>query len=183
VQDGQHVLGTRLSLNRLRALRTQRAEYVGEWLPEPLPTEGDPLVCEPAVNVDQRFPSIAYAETSELRRRSASKPFAGSQVWTSPTARKPPPPYVGVAYRCPATRCAPLALCSARAAASSVTATLKHGSTRCRWRCGRIWRCVLGTRTVMTLCIRDSLRKSRATKRVRATISHRAGGPGLFAWK
>jgi RNA polymerase sigma-70 factor (ECF subfamily) len=35
---------TRLSLNRLRSLRTQRKEYVGEWLPEPLPTAGDPLV-------------------------------------------------------------------------------------------------------------------------------------------
>jgi DNA-directed RNA polymerase specialized sigma24 family protein len=42
---------TRLSLNRLRALRTQRKEYVGEWLPEPLPTAGDPLVL--ASNVPQ----------------------------------------------------------------------------------------------------------------------------------
>jgi RNA polymerase sigma-70 factor, ECF subfamily len=34
----------RLSLNRLRDLRTQREAYVGQWLPEPLPTDGDPVV-------------------------------------------------------------------------------------------------------------------------------------------
>jgi RNA polymerase sigma-70 factor (TIGR02957 family) len=32
---------TRLSLNRLRAVARQREEYVGEWLPEPLPTSPD----------------------------------------------------------------------------------------------------------------------------------------------
>jgi len=34
----------RLSLNRLRDQRTRRETYVGEWLPEPLLTEGDPAV-------------------------------------------------------------------------------------------------------------------------------------------
>ena len=34
----------RLSLNRLRDQRTRREAYVGEWLPEPLLTEGDPAV-------------------------------------------------------------------------------------------------------------------------------------------
>src|SRR3984893_19339473 len=34
----------RLSLNRLRDHRTRREPYVGEWLPEPLLTEGDPAV-------------------------------------------------------------------------------------------------------------------------------------------
>jgi len=33
----------RLSLNRLRDLRAKRETYVGEWLPEPLPTQDDPL--------------------------------------------------------------------------------------------------------------------------------------------
>jgi RNA polymerase sigma-70 factor (TIGR02957 family) len=32
---------TRLALNRLRAVARQREEYVGEWLPEPLPTSPD----------------------------------------------------------------------------------------------------------------------------------------------
>ena len=30
---------TRLCLDRLKAARTQREEYVGPWLPEPVPTE------------------------------------------------------------------------------------------------------------------------------------------------
>jgi RNA polymerase sigma-70 factor, ECF subfamily len=34
----------RLSLNRLRDRRTRRESYVGEWLPEPLLTEGEPGV-------------------------------------------------------------------------------------------------------------------------------------------
>src|SRR3984893_18852599 len=34
----------RLSLNRLRDQRARRETYVGEWLPEPLLTEGDPAV-------------------------------------------------------------------------------------------------------------------------------------------
>jgi RNA polymerase sigma-70 factor (ECF subfamily) len=34
----------RLSLNRLRDLRAKRETYVGEWLPEPLPTQDDPIV-------------------------------------------------------------------------------------------------------------------------------------------
>jgi RNA polymerase sigma-70 factor, ECF subfamily len=34
----------RLSFNRLRDLRTRRETYVGEWLPEPLLTEGEPAV-------------------------------------------------------------------------------------------------------------------------------------------
>ena len=34
----------RLSLNRLRDQRARRETYVGEWLPEPLVTEGDPEV-------------------------------------------------------------------------------------------------------------------------------------------
>jgi RNA polymerase sigma-70 factor (ECF subfamily) len=33
----------RLSLNRLRNLRARRETYVGEWLPEPVPTEDDPI--------------------------------------------------------------------------------------------------------------------------------------------
>ena len=32
---------TRLSLNRLRTLARRREEYVGEWLPEPLPASPD----------------------------------------------------------------------------------------------------------------------------------------------
>jgi RNA polymerase sigma-70 factor (ECF subfamily) len=34
----------RLSLNRLRDQRARRETYVGEWLPEPLSTEGEPAV-------------------------------------------------------------------------------------------------------------------------------------------
>ena len=34
----------RLSFNRLRDQRARRESYVGEWLPEPLMTEGDPTV-------------------------------------------------------------------------------------------------------------------------------------------
>jgi RNA polymerase sigma-70 factor, ECF subfamily len=34
----------RLSLNRLRDRRARRESYVGEWLPEPLLTEGEPGV-------------------------------------------------------------------------------------------------------------------------------------------
>src|SRR5882724_10256622 len=34
----------RLSLNRLRDLRARRETYIGEWLPEPLPTSGEPAV-------------------------------------------------------------------------------------------------------------------------------------------
>jgi RNA polymerase sigma-70 factor (ECF subfamily) len=33
----------RLSLNRLRDQRTRRETYIGEWLPEPLPTQEDPM--------------------------------------------------------------------------------------------------------------------------------------------
>jgi RNA polymerase sigma-70 factor, ECF subfamily len=33
----------RLSLNRLRDLRAKRETYIGEWLPEPLPTRDDPM--------------------------------------------------------------------------------------------------------------------------------------------
>src|SRR5262249_7522826 len=36
----------RLSLNRLRDQRARRETYIGEWLPEPLATEGS-LQCEP----------------------------------------------------------------------------------------------------------------------------------------
>jgi len=32
---------TRQALNRLRTLARRREEYVGEWLPEPLPTSPD----------------------------------------------------------------------------------------------------------------------------------------------
>lgn len=34
---------TRLSLNRLRDLRAKRETYVGEWLPEPVPTQESPM--------------------------------------------------------------------------------------------------------------------------------------------
>jgi RNA polymerase sigma-70 factor (ECF subfamily) len=34
----------RLSFNRLRHLRARRETYVGEWLPEPLPTQDEPAV-------------------------------------------------------------------------------------------------------------------------------------------
>jgi RNA polymerase sigma-70 factor (ECF subfamily) len=34
----------RLSLNRLRDLRARRESYIGEWLPEPLPTPDDPAI-------------------------------------------------------------------------------------------------------------------------------------------
>jgi DNA-directed RNA polymerase specialized sigma24 family protein len=34
---------TNLALNRLTATRTQREEYVGYWLPEPVLTEGSPI--------------------------------------------------------------------------------------------------------------------------------------------
>ena len=33
----------RLSLNRLRDQRAKRETYIGEWLPEPLPTQDDPM--------------------------------------------------------------------------------------------------------------------------------------------
>lgn len=33
---------TRLCLDQLKSAKTQREEYIGEWLPEPLPTEGVP---------------------------------------------------------------------------------------------------------------------------------------------
>ena len=33
----------RLSLNRLRDQRTRRETYIGEWLPEPLPTQDNPM--------------------------------------------------------------------------------------------------------------------------------------------
>ena len=36
------VITARLSLNRLRDSQARRESYVGEWLPEPLLTEGDP---------------------------------------------------------------------------------------------------------------------------------------------
>jgi RNA polymerase sigma-70 factor, ECF subfamily len=38
------VITARLSLNRLRDSQARRESYVGEWLPEPLLTEGDPGV-------------------------------------------------------------------------------------------------------------------------------------------
>jgi RNA polymerase sigma-70 factor (ECF subfamily) len=38
------VITARLSLNRLRDSQARRESYVGEWLPEPLLTEGDPEV-------------------------------------------------------------------------------------------------------------------------------------------
>lgn len=42
---------TRLCLNRLAAASTQREQYVGSWLPEPIPTDDRPEVADPLQRV------------------------------------------------------------------------------------------------------------------------------------
>jgi RNA polymerase sigma-70 factor (ECF subfamily) len=44
---------TRLAIDHLRSARIRRETYVGEWLPEPLPTNGDPVFDDPAVYVEE----------------------------------------------------------------------------------------------------------------------------------
>src|SRR5689334_24319700 len=51
----------RLSLNRLRDQRARRETYVGEWLPEPLVTEEDPVV---------RSEDVSFALVAVLERLS-----------------------------------------------------------------------------------------------------------------
>ena len=51
----------RLSLNRLRDQRARRETYVGEWLPEPLPTEAEPGV---------RAEDVSFALLAVLERLS-----------------------------------------------------------------------------------------------------------------
>jgi RNA polymerase sigma-70 factor, ECF subfamily len=51
----------RLSLNRLRDQRARRETYIGEWLPEPLVTEGDPAV---------RAEDVSFALLAVLERLS-----------------------------------------------------------------------------------------------------------------
>jgi RNA polymerase sigma-70 factor (ECF subfamily) len=48
----------RLSLNRLRDLRAKRETYIGEWLPEPLPTQDDPM----ALSADVSFALLVVLE-------------------------------------------------------------------------------------------------------------------------
>jgi RNA polymerase sigma-70 factor (ECF subfamily) len=48
----------RLSLNRLRDLRAKRETYIGEWLPEPLPTQYDPM----ALSQDVSFALLVVLE-------------------------------------------------------------------------------------------------------------------------
>ncbi len=48
----------RLSLNRLRDLRAKRETYIGEWLPEPLPTQHDPM----ALSEDVSFALLVVLE-------------------------------------------------------------------------------------------------------------------------
>ena len=38
-------VATRLAIDELRSARARRETYVGEWLPEPLPTEAEPVGC------------------------------------------------------------------------------------------------------------------------------------------
>jgi RNA polymerase sigma-70 factor (ECF subfamily) len=52
----------RLSLNRLRDQRARRETYVGEWLPEPLPTGDEP---------DVRAEDVSFALMAVLERLSA----------------------------------------------------------------------------------------------------------------
>ena len=61
---------TRLSLDRLKAARTRREEYVGSWLPEPVPTE-----------------SIASAEETASRRESVTMAFLVLLETLSPLER------------------------------------------------------------------------------------------------
>ena len=61
---------TRLSLDRLKAARTRREEYVGSWLPEPVPTE-----------------TIATAEESASRRESVTMAFLVLLETLSPLER------------------------------------------------------------------------------------------------
>ena len=51
----------RLSLNRLRDQRARRETYIGEWLPEPLPTEDNPTV---------RAEDVSFALMAVLERLS-----------------------------------------------------------------------------------------------------------------
>jgi RNA polymerase sigma-70 factor (ECF subfamily) len=51
----------RLSLNRLRDQRARRETYIGEWLPEPLPTEDEPSV---------RAEDVSFALVTVLERLS-----------------------------------------------------------------------------------------------------------------
>jgi RNA polymerase sigma-70 factor (ECF subfamily) len=48
----------RLSLNRLRDVRAKRETYIGEWLPEPLPTQYDPM----ALSQDVSFALLVVLE-------------------------------------------------------------------------------------------------------------------------
>jgi RNA polymerase sigma-70 factor (ECF subfamily) len=48
----------RLSLNRLRDVRAKRETYIGEWLPEPLPTQVDPM----ALSQDVSFALLVVLE-------------------------------------------------------------------------------------------------------------------------
>ena len=52
----------RLSLNRLRDQRARRESYIGEWLPEPLPTRDEPAV---------RAEDVSFALMAVLERLSA----------------------------------------------------------------------------------------------------------------
>jgi RNA polymerase sigma-70 factor (ECF subfamily) len=61
---------TRLSLDRLKAARTRREEYVGSWLPEPVPTE-----------------TIASAEEAASRRESVTMAFLVLLETLSPLER------------------------------------------------------------------------------------------------
>lgn len=54
----------RLSLNRLRARRARRETYVGEWLPEPLPTEDESAI---------RAEDISFALLVMLERLSVAE--------------------------------------------------------------------------------------------------------------
>jgi RNA polymerase sigma-70 factor (ECF subfamily) len=44
---------TRLAIDQLRSARVRRETYVGEWLPEPLVTDGDAWSTDPAAHVEE----------------------------------------------------------------------------------------------------------------------------------
>lgn len=108
---------TRLCLDRLKAARTKREEYVGPWLPEPVPTGA----IESAEEAVARRESVRHA-------RPRTCPMTGRGCSSRSTANPPSSCGVGIASR--ACSCSRPTLIAFTRSTSSATPTSWRGWSR-----------------------------------------------------